>query len=71
VIEQHNLELVKLLVEHGARINQIRVRQHEAVSISLIFFLFFLGEGGVIYISFPFHVSIVPACLPFIVNFVN
>lgn len=38
VIEQHNLELVKLLVEHGARINQIRVRQHEATDVTIPLF---------------------------------
>lgn len=38
VIEQHNMELVKLLVEHGARINQIRVRQHEDTDVTVPLF---------------------------------
>ncbi|CAC5419165.1 unnamed protein product [Mytilus coruscus] len=37
-IEQHNTELVRLLVEHGARINQIRVRLHEDTDVTIPLF---------------------------------
>ncbi|XP_071121614.1 uncharacterized protein [Mytilus edulis] len=37
-IEQHNTELVRLLVEHGARVNQIRVRLHEDTDVTIPLF---------------------------------
>lgn len=53
-IEQHNTELVRLLVEHGARVNQIRVRLHEDVSYNCLFY-FFLD----IFPTYPFiHIVI-------------